>query len=81
MSWFDIFKPKFLVPIDECGDRIIEVMMADVEWRTTNNWMQLNTFDYLEKKYGIKRKWKNSTMKNYLVFDSEEDYMMFLMKL
>jgi hypothetical protein len=69
------FKRKFLVPIDQCYIQIIHVMLRDPSYSNCN------LFEYLEEQHGVKRKWKNSTMSNYLVFDSEAEYNWFLLKL
>ena len=69
------FKKEYLVPIVDCSDRVITAMMRDDERGG------LNVFDYLEAKHGIKRKWKNNTMTNYLVFNNEAEYTWFLLKL
>jgi hypothetical protein len=67
------FKPKYLVPADECINAVIDAMKRDRALST-------DLWGWLESK-GVKRVWKNSTMSNYLVFNSEHDYTMFLIKL
>jgi hypothetical protein len=73
------FKRKFLVPIDDCfaqiRDRIYE---HDRSWEYDGD---LDFWGQIERRWGIKRQWKWNTMTNYLVFDSESDYTMFLLKL
>jgi hypothetical protein len=71
---WNLFKPKFLVSIHDCSDVVIHSALRDQGFVG-------DLFKWVEEKHGVKRKWKNSTMSNYLVFDSEHDYTMFLMKL
>lgn len=72
------FNRKHLVPILDIQDILIERMVCDSRW-TANPVLDL--FEYLELHYGVKRKWSWATHKNYLVFDSKDDYLMFLLKL
>jgi hypothetical protein len=67
------FKRKYLVPADECINAVIGAMERDKA-------LGIHLWDWLESK-GVKRVWKNSTMSNYLAFNSEHDYTMFLIKL
>lgn len=69
------FKQQYLVPIAECQDLIIAAMLRDPDW------LNQSVFSFLEETFGIKRVWKNSTMSNHLIFDSEEDYTAFLLRL
>lgn len=71
------FKRHYLVPIAECQDLIIAAMLRDRD----NKWLNQSMFRFLEETFGIKRVWKNSTMSNHLIFDSEEDYTAFLLRL
>jgi hypothetical protein len=70
---WDPFKRRHLVPVDECINAVIDAMKRD-------RLVSANLWDWLESR-GVKHVWKNSTMSNYLVFDSEHDYTMFLLKL
>lgn len=72
------FKRKHLVPIDECINAIIEAIKRDDQ--LVPNRASHDIWAWIESR-GVKRKWKNSTMKNYLVFDNEADYLLFLLKL
>ena len=69
------FKRQHLVPIAKCQDLIIAAMLRD------HKWLNQSVFRFLEEMFGIKRKWSYSTMSNYLIFDSEEDYTTFLLRL
>lgn len=69
------FKRKYLVCIDEVVNCLIEII------RTDKTGMRMQLYDWIEFKYGVKRKWSWKDQKNYLVFDSEHDYTMFLLKL
>lgn len=71
------FKRQHLVPIAECQDLIIAAMLRDRDLK----WLNQSVFKFLEETFGIKRKWSYSTMSNYLIFDSEEDYTAFLLRL
>lgn len=68
------FKRKFFVPIQECGQLIIDRMLTEGKYPD-------QLFDYVYEKYGVKHKWNNKTMQNYLVFNNENDYIWFLLKL
>lgn len=69
------FKRKFRVPVDECINSILDAIKRDDKY---NHGMGL--WEWLESK-GVKREWSWQEGKNYLVFDSEHDYLMFLIKL
>jgi hypothetical protein len=71
------FKKRFLVPIRECSERIIDIMVDDPK----RHELSLDLFAYIEKKWGVKREWSWKTNTNYLVFNSEAEYTMFLLKL
>lgn len=67
------FKRKFRVCIDDCINQIIAAALRDPN--------SYSLYDWLEDIYGVKRKWSWRTHKNYLEFNSEHDYMIFLLKL
>lgn len=69
------FKRKFRVPVDECINAILDAIKRDDKY---NHGMGL--WEWLESK-GVERKWSWTESKNYLVFASEHDYLMFLIKL
>jgi hypothetical protein len=69
------FKRKYRVCIDEVINHLIEII------RTDRTGMRMHLYDWIELKYGVKRIWSWKDQKNYLVFDSEHDYTMFLLKL
>lgn len=71
------FKKKFLVPIRECSERIIDIMLDDPDRYD----LGLDLFVYIEKKWGVKREWSWGTNTNYLVFNDEAEYTFFLLKL
>jgi hypothetical protein len=69
---------KFLVSIDECYTAIITAMLADQDKIDA---LDLGLWEWMSNKHGVKRAWDWDNMKNYLVFDSEGDYVLFLLKL
>lgn len=69
------FKRKFRVPVDECINAVIDAIKRDDKYNRS-----MGLWDWLESK-GVERKWSWQESKNYLVFDSEHDYLMFLIKL
>lgn len=68
------FKKKHLVPIDDC----INIVLDSIKRSSGPSY---SLFDWLEIEHGIKRKWSWRTHKNYLVFNSQQDYIVFLLKL
>lgn len=68
------FKKKHLVPVDDCLNRIIEAMKHGQD-------PSYSLWDWLEIVHGVKRKYNHRQHQNYLVFDSERDYIIFLLKL
>jgi hypothetical protein len=71
MMW-NLFKRKHLVPVDECINAVIDAMKRDR--------FSADLWTWLESR-GAKRKWSWRTHRNYLVFNSEAEYTMFLLKL
>ena len=74
MMW-NPFRRKLCVCIDDCLNRIIDAIKREDAQRrySTNLW------SWLESK-GVKHKWDWNTHKNYLVFESEAHYTMFVLK-
>jgi hypothetical protein len=73
------FKRKHKVPVDECFDSILAAMMRE---RVPGHYNpSLGLWDWLAVRHGVKREysWRKET--NYLVFDSERDFLLFLIKL
>jgi hypothetical protein len=77
VNMWNPFKPKFRVPVEDINIyKIIDIIVKE------NNGLRLvDLFEYIEQKFGITREWSWRTHKNYLVFDSKEDYLMFMLKL
>lgn len=73
INWF---RPGYRVRIDDYAIRIIESMMADEKYSYS-----YTLWDYLEAKFGIRQYYNWDESKNYMVFDSEEDFLIFLLKL
>lgn len=69
------FKRKFRVPVDECINAILDAIKRDEKYN-----LSMDLWSWLELK-GVERKWSWRESKNYLVFDSEAEYTMFLLKL
>jgi hypothetical protein len=76
VNMWNPFKTKLYVPITDISGRLIDGFIDDGNWPDKSD-----IFSYIEVKFGIKRKWNWGTRTNYLVFDSEEDYLMFILKL
>ena len=76
MMW-NPFKRKHLVPIEDCVDVIIDAIQKH---RDTSMDYDFGLWEFVESK-GVQRKWSWYTHKNYLVFNSKEDYTLFLLKL
>lgn len=67
-------KKKFLVPVDSCFNAILDAIKREGIFSHGDVWSWLEA-------QGVKRKWNWKTHKNYLVFDNEQAYTMFLMRL
>lgn len=76
---WNLFKRKHLVPVNECIDLIIDAMIRE-ERNGTHKGALGDLWGWIESR-GVKRKWSWREKTNYLVFDSEHDYTMFLIKL
>ena len=74
MMW-NPFKRKHLVPVDDCINAILDAIKRDDLYKSSTD-----LWGWLEEK-GVKRKWSWSTQQNYLIFDTEHDYLLFLIKL
>jgi hypothetical protein len=77
------FKRKYKVPVEECFESIQAAMLRD---RTAVQFKKpsmhgFGIWEWLECQHGVKREWSWRTHKNYLVFDSERDFLLFLIKL
>lgn len=72
--WYP-FKRKFRVPVDDCFDAILDAIKRDEKYN-----LSMDLWSWIESK-GVERKWSWRESKNYLVFNSEHDYLMFLIKL
>jgi hypothetical protein len=68
-------KKKFHVPVDDCFNAILDAIRRDEMFNNVSD-----VWSWLEGQ-GVKRKWNWTTHRNYLIFDSEHDYMLFLLKL
>jgi hypothetical protein len=68
------FKKQHLVPIDDCINMVLDAIKR-------SSGQSYSLFEWLEVVHGVKRKWSWRDNKNYLVFDSEQDYVVFLLKL
>lgn len=77
MMW-NPFKRKFRVPIDHCANAVTTAMKS--EDRLVPNRHSHDLWAWLENR-GAKREWCWETKQNYLVFDSKQDYTMFLLRL
>jgi hypothetical protein len=71
------FKRKHLVPMDDCFNAILESIKRDDRYQSHS----LGLWEWLEEKHGVKQQWSWRENKNYIVFDNESDYVLFLMKL
>lgn len=79
----NFFKPKFLVPVSKHSDAIVDRMIRQGHtWEGTNKHVMRYCFwAYVEHEFGAKQKYNWRQADNYMVFDSESDYMLFLLKL
>jgi hypothetical protein len=68
------FKRKYRVPADECINVVIAAMKRDKTTLGTDLWT------WFEQR-GVKREYNWEKHVNYLVFDSEHDYTMFLLRI
>lgn len=73
---FNFLKRKYRVPVD---DLLFEQLAPIYMKRMPSG--SLYFYEWLEKEYGVKREFSWREEKNYLVFDSERDFMWFMMKL
>jgi len=65
---------KIRIPVEgKCFDKIIQ---SCVESTSTT----LDIWDFIENQTGARRKWSWWHQQNYLVFTSEKDYVMFLLR-
>lgn len=74
---WNIFKKKYRVCADDCINRITAAILQ--EEKLTGNY-SMDLWTWVESK-GVKREYSWKDHKNYLVFDSEQDYTWFLLKL
>lgn len=65
------FKTKYKVPSSKHSHQIIDKM----ETNDTDFW------SYVKNTLGVGRKYNWREQQNYLVFDNEEDYLLFVLKL
>ena len=75
---FNPFKRKYRVAMDD-STRLYDKLTT--LYVTSQHSMAIMFYDWIEKEYGIKRKYSWGDNKNYLIFDSEAHYAWFLMKL
>ena len=73
---FKFFKRKYRVPVDE----LLFEQLAPIYMNLGRN-SSLYFYDWIEKEYGIKREYSWRKEMNYLVFDSERDFLVFMLKL
>ena len=73
---FKFFKRKYRVPVDE----LLFGQLASIYMNSGFNG-NLHFYDWIEKEYGIKREYSWGKEKNFLVFDSERDFLVFMLKL
>lgn len=80
---FDFLKPKFKVPVDQHSDAIVDRMIRQGHtWEGANKHVMRYCFwAYVEHEFNAKQKYSWRLRKNFLVFKSEHDYLIFLMKL
>lgn len=74
----NLFKRKYRVAMDD-STRLYEKLTN--LYLTSPHSMAIRFYDWLEKEYGVKRKYSWRDNKNYLIFNSEQEYAWFLMKL
>ena len=74
----NLFKRKYRVAMDD-STRLYEKLTT--LYVTSPHTIAIMFYDWIEKEYGIKRKFDWNTQKNYLLFDSEQHYTWFLLKL
>jgi hypothetical protein len=74
MNWC-FWRKQYQVSILENGYnvKIVKKMSADGK-------IDMELFDYIKQEFNAHRKWSWDTKENFLVFDNEQDYTMFLLR-
>ena len=77
------FKPKFKVPVTTHSDAIVDRMIRQGHtWTGQNKHVMRYCFwAYVEHEFGAKQEYSWRKSLNYMVFNSEQDYLIFLLKL
>lgn len=66
---------KRMVPVDDYRNKLIDRYMADSRSKTLPLW------EYIRQEFNIDPVYSWREKKNYLKFNNEKDYMMFLLKI
>lgn len=75
LSWF---KPKYKVSVFKHIDQISDKMISSGYYESPE---VRGIWHFLERDFNVKHKYNRRDGINYLIFDSEDDYLMFLLKL
>jgi hypothetical protein len=73
MNW-RFWRKQFRVPLNDYSFKIIQRMI------NLQNLCDRELFDYIKQEFNARREWSWKTQQNYLVFDNEEDYVMFVLR-
>ena len=71
-----LFRKKHRVVAEEYSDRIIHIMIS----RNTGVYSK-SFWEFVKKEYNGDQEFSWPKEKNYIVFNNEKDYMMFLLKM
>jgi hypothetical protein len=75
MNW-RFWRKQYQVSVmdNEYNLKIVKKMSADQK-------LNMDIWDYVKQEFNAGRKWSWKTEQNYLVFDNEQDYSMFLLRM
>jgi hypothetical protein len=74
MNW-RFWRKQYRVSLNDYSLKIIQRMI------NLQNLGDRGLFDYIQAEYNAKRSWSWKTQQNYLVFDNEQDYTLFLLRM
>ena len=70
------FLGKRIIPVEDYRDKIIDRFLSDTRFTDKSG-----LWEYIKKEYNADQVYSWREQQNYLKFNSEQDYMMFLLKL
>lgn len=75
MNW-RFWRKQYQVSVmeNEYNIKIVKRMSADGK-------LSMEFFDYVKQEFNANRKWSWKTEQNYLVFDNQQDFVTFLLKM